>query len=1003
MYKHKLFLLPLALLLAFMALACAPPDDDDRSSGPSKPTINNAIYNVGTALLTVQGTDLSPTEAQIQTIVVAGLAFSSYTADDDATGVNSNDLAKGKYRIANDGTKLWLKLTDKHKATLNGKPGMGSDGLKKGLLTSTGTWAGLDTAKDLTVSGNPDPAITGASYHVGTAILTVQGSNLGSATQAQIQTITVGSRTNGVALSSYTADTTATGADSSSLAKGKYRIKSDGTAIWLYLTDRHKTTLNGKTGMDTNGLKDGLLTSTGSWAGLNTAKDLTVSGNPEITGASYHVGTAILTVQGSNLGSATQAQIQTITVGSRTNGVALSSYTADTTATGADSSSLAKGKYRIKSDGTAIWLYLTDQHKTTLNGKTGMDTNGRKVGLLTSTGAWAGLDTAKDLTVSGHPEITSASYHVGTAILTVQGSNLSPTEAQIQTIVVDGVALDSYTADATATGADSSSLAKGKYRIKSDGTAIWLYLTDRHKTTLNGKTGMDTNGRKVGLLSVGTGSWAGLNTAKDLTVSGNPAITGASYHVGTAILTVQGSNLSPTEAQIQTIVVDGVALDSYTADATATGADSSSLAKGKYRIKSDGTAIWLYLTDRHKTTLNGKTGMDSNGLKDGLLTSTGTWAGLDTAKDLTVSGNPAITSASYHVGTALLTLQGILLGSATQAQIQTITVDGVALDSYTADDDDTGPDSRGLAKGKYRMHSAGTALWLYLTDPHKAALNGKTGMDSNGLKKGLLTSSGTWAGLDTAKDLAVSGNPDPAITRATYHVGTALLTLQGTHLGRATQAQIQTITVAGIALSSYTADGTATGADSSSLAKGKYRMKSDGTALWLYLTDQHKTTLNGKTGMDSNSLKKGLLTSTGTWAGLNTPKDLAVSGNPPAIGDRSEYTPALGYLELQGSNLYGTTQAQIQTITVAGVPLDSYTPDAKPTGPNGYGIIRDKYRIKNDGTKIWIHLTGADKNAINAKPDMNTPGKQDDKLSVGTGTWAGLDTPKDLTISDFSP
>ncbi len=159
MYKLKLFLLPLALLLAFMALACAPPDDDDRSSGPSGPTINNAIYDVGTALLTIQGTNLnatSATQAQIQTIKVYGVDFSSYSADAKPTGVNSSGLAKGKYRIKSDGTALWLKLTDQHKATLNGKPGMNNDGLKKGLLTSTGAWAGLNIAKDLTVRNIPD-------------------------------------------------------------------------------------------------------------------------------------------------------------------------------------------------------------------------------------------------------------------------------------------------------------------------------------------------------------------------------------------------------------------------------------------------------------------------------------------------------------------------------------------------------------------------------------------------------------------------------------------------------------------------------------------------------------------------------------------------------------------------------------------------------------------------------------------------------------------------------
>ncbi len=360
MYKHKLLLLPVAWLLAFMAFACAPPDDDDAPS--SGPTINKAIYDVGTAILTVQGSNLSPTEAQIQTIVVDGVALDSYTADDPATGPDSSGLAEGKYRIATDGTKLWLKLKDEHKAALEAK--VGSDGLKKGLLTSSGAWAGLNTAKDLVVQNvpgkqskteteeesrklpeaeqteevddespkqpkdkqveqaeeespkqpkdkqveqveeeSPKAAITHATYHVGTALLTVQGTYLSAttATQAQIQTITV----DGLALSSYTADGTATGSDSRGLAKGKYRIKSDGTALWLKLTDPHKATLNGKDGMDSNGLKDGLLTSTGAWAGLDTAKALAVSGNPAptITRATYNAATGVLVITGVNLPS----------------------------------------------------------------------------------------------------------------------------------------------------------------------------------------------------------------------------------------------------------------------------------------------------------------------------------------------------------------------------------------------------------------------------------------------------------------------------------------------------------------------------------------------------------------------------------------------------------------------------------------------------------------------------------------------------------------------------
>ncbi len=489
MYKHKLFLLPVAWLLAFMALACAPPDDDDRSSGPSGPAITSASYDVGTALLTVQGSNLSPTtatQAQIQTIRVGsrtnGVALDSYTADDPATGPDSNGLAKGKYRIKSDGTKLWLKLKDADKATLNGKPGMNKDGLKKGLLSvSTGAWAGLNTAKDLTVRNIP-------------AAEEVDDQSRKQTEDEQVeQTEEVEDKQSKVS-------------DDNQPSKQTEEAEQDEQAEQVEEE----------------------------------------SPKAAITGASYHVGTALLTLQGSNLSAttATQAQIQTITV----DGLALSSYTADATATGADSRGLAKGKYRLHSAGTALWLKLTDQHKATLNGKTGMDSNGLKDGLLSvGTGAWAGLNTAKALAVSGNPApaITSATYNVGTALLTVQGTDLgSATQAQIQTITVDGVALSSYTA--TATGADSRSLVKGKYRIKNDGTALWLKLTDTDKATLNGKTGMDSNGLKDGLLT-STGTWAGLNTAKALAVSGHPpAITSASYNVATGVLVITGTNLPST-------------------------------------------------------------------------------------------------------------------------------------------------------------------------------------------------------------------------------------------------------------------------------------------------------------------------------------------------------------------------------------------------------------------------------------------------------------------------
>ncbi len=481
MYKLKLFLLPLAWLLAFMAFACAPPDDNDDNGAPSSgPTINNAIYDVGTAILTVQGTDLSPTtatQAQIQTIRVGsrtnGVAFSSYTADDDATGVNSNGLEPGKYRIKSDGTALWLRLTDRHKAVLEAKTGMDSDSLKKGLLSvSSGAWAGLDTAKDLTVNilgkpskqteaeqdeqaeeqspkqpedeqaeedeqveqvedQSPEAAITGATYHVGTALLTVQGSNLSptTATQAQIQTITV----DGLALSSYTADSTATGPDSRSLTKGKYRIKSDGTALWLYLTDPHKATLNGKDGMDSNGLKDGLLSvSSGAWAGLNTAKGLAVSGNPAptITSATYDVNisvlrTGVLVITGTNLPAAIanwDLTKLTIVSGDGSKRFTLPQYSNTAASSSASATSLTiilRDSVKAKAE-----KILVNDGDSDANGAYNLEA---AAGFVIGSSA---ADTSNPITVRGYTaNITSAQYNANTGVLYIKGVKLPTTVA----------------------------------------------------------------------------------------------------------------------------------------------------------------------------------------------------------------------------------------------------------------------------------------------------------------------------------------------------------------------------------------------------------------------------------------------------------------------------------------------------------------------------------------------------------------------------------------------
>ncbi len=512
MYKLKLFLLPVAWLLAFMALACAPPDDDDALS--SGPTIKNAIYDVGTAILTVQGTNLSPTEAQIQTIVVDGVALSSYTADDDATGVNSNGLEQGKYRIKSDGTALWLKLTNQHKATLEAKVGMDSDSLKKGLLSvSTGAWAGLNTAKDLVFKYIPEQA-----------------------EQAEEQSPKQPKDEQAEQVEEQSPKQPKDEQDEQAEEESPKQAKAEQVEQAEEESPKQTEDKQSKIEAEDQSPKQ--------------PKDKQVEQAEEespkaaITSASYNVGTALLTVQGTDLGSATQAQIQTIVV----DGLALSSYIADGTAIGPDSRDLAKGKYRMKSDGTALWLYLTDTDKATLNGKTGMDSNGLKDGLLTSTGSWAGLDTAKALAVSGNPPaITRATYDVTIGFLEITGTNLPSSVwgwdfTKLRFVAGNGRKRytlpqhDSFSGRNSATGSRASATSlqinlKGSVKTEAD-----KILVNDGDSDANGAYNLEA--------AAGFAGGSAEDTTNPITVSGYVAsIDKATYDANTGVLYIIGIKL----------------------------------------------------------------------------------------------------------------------------------------------------------------------------------------------------------------------------------------------------------------------------------------------------------------------------------------------------------------------------------------------------------------------------------------------------------------------------
>ncbi len=662
MYKHKLLLLPVALLLAFMALACAPPDDDDRSSGPSKPTINNAIYDFATALLTVQGSNLSPTtatQAQIQTIRVGsqtnGVDFSSYTADEDATGVNSNGLEQGKYRMKSDGTALWLKLTEQHKAVLEAK--VGSDGLKKGLLTSSGAWAGLDTAKDLTVNilGKPSKQ-TEAEQD--------EQAEEQSPKQPEDEQAEEAEEVEEQSPKQAKAEQVEQAEEESPKQTEVEQAEQDEQA-----EDKQSHEL--PEAEQTEEVEDKQSKTETEEQSPKQPKAEEQSPKAAITGTSYNVGTALLTLQGTDLGSATQAQIQTIKVYD----LVLSSYIADATATGPDSRGLAKGKYRLHSDGTALWLKLTDADKATLNGKTGMDSNGLKDGLLTSTGTWAGLDTAKALAVSGNPAptITRATYDVTIGFLVITGVNLPSTVygwdfSKLTLVSGDGsnrFTLPRHNSKTYGYGSRNRATGSSASATGLQITLIGSVKTEAEKILVNDGDS-DANGAYNLEAAAGFAGGSAEDTTNPITVSGYTAsITSATYNANTGELYIRGIKLPRAVADwdfSKLRLVSGDGSKSYTLPRHATAGENTATGS---------RAGTTYLS----ITLSGSVKAEAEKIlvKEGVRDANGAYnleaaAGFaggsaeDTSNPITVSGYVAkITSVIYFASRGLLQIAGVRL------------------------------------------------------------------------------------------------------------------------------------------------------------------------------------------------------------------------------------------------------------------------------------------------------------------------------------------------------
>ena len=81
----------------------------------------------------------------------------SLAADTPLAGANTMGLLANEYKVKTDGKELWIKLDTTEAGNLEADDKAGADNATHaGKITlSTGTWAGLNSAKPVIVSGAP--------------------------------------------------------------------------------------------------------------------------------------------------------------------------------------------------------------------------------------------------------------------------------------------------------------------------------------------------------------------------------------------------------------------------------------------------------------------------------------------------------------------------------------------------------------------------------------------------------------------------------------------------------------------------------------------------------------------------------------------------------------------------------------------------------------------------------------------------------------------------------
>ncbi|MCX6074254.1 MAG: DUF4347 domain-containing protein [Campylobacterales bacterium] len=957
-------------------------------SNVAAPTITSSTYNASTGALVVTGTGFLKLSGATNDIDVSKLTFTG-------EGGSTYTLTTSSVEITS-GTAFTVTLNGTDLAALNqiiNKSGTASTSGTTYNLAAAEDWAaGANaavvvadtTGNGITASNVAVPAITSSTYDASTGALVVTGTGF----------LIKSGATNDIVANKFTF--TAEGGATYTLTDTSNVEITSGTVFTITLSATDKAAIN----LMTN--KNGTASTSGTTYNLAAAEDWAAGANaavvvadttgngitvsniaaPAITGATYDYTTNVLTVTGTGFlqksGATNDIDLTKLTF----TGEGGATYTL-TNATGVEITSGTSFSTTLSGTDLINVESLLNKNGTSAVSGTTYNLAAAEDWAAGAAAAVVVADiTGNGITLSNYtaPTVTSVTYDAGTHVLSVTGTDLVSKSGATNDVAVSLLTLagEGGTYTLTSSDVDITNATTFSVTLNTADQLVVNGLLNKNGTASSSATTYNLAAAEDWMAGTASATVVADTTGNGITVSNvqTPTITSAVYDSTSGVLVVTGTNFFSKVGANNDIDLTKL---TFTGQGGA-GAAYTLTSASNIEITS-ATSFSVTLSGTDKTNVDallnqiGTTASDTTSYN---LAAANNWlAGADAAavitdatNAITVSINPAITSATYDASTGSLVVTGTNMqaqaGVTNDITANKLTFTGEGGAIYTLTD-----------SANVELTSA-TSFTIALSATDKAAINqivNKNGTASTGATTYNLAAADDWnaqvsAGNTsdlTGNGITASNVVAPTITSSTYNASTGALVVTGTGFlklnGATNDIVVSKLTFTGEGGSTYTLTSTSVEITS-------------GTVFTV--------TLNGTDRAAINQIvnKNGTASTSGTTYNLAAAEDWAAGADAVVV-----------VADTTGNGITASNVA-VPTITSLTYDAATYTLVATGTGFSSKtgaanDVVLSKLALRGEGgagaaytltgsniditsdTSFTIVLTGADREAIAMMMDKN--------------------------------